>query len=118
MREIKQTSTKIKEGEVKNDPIWVYDTSGFYTDPEVEINLYKGLDPLRMNWIKERGDTEKLSNRTSFFAKKVKQWCLPILALLLALRIKPESSRYQRHSSNLFSNMKQLFKGFPRIKAI
>ena len=31
----------------KNDPVLVYDTSGPYTDPSVEIDVRKGLMPLR-----------------------------------------------------------------------
>lgn len=38
--------------------IVLYDTSGPYTDPSVEIDLTRGLDPLRQSWILERGDTE------------------------------------------------------------
>ena len=39
----------------------VYDTSGPYTDPSVETDIRKGLEPLRLNWIKARGDTEEVS---------------------------------------------------------
>jgi phosphomethylpyrimidine synthase len=34
-----------------NVPIQVYDTSGVYTDPTHEIDLYKGLPKLREQWI-------------------------------------------------------------------
>ncbi|MBW7857449.1 MAG: phosphomethylpyrimidine synthase ThiC, partial [Leptonema sp. (in: Bacteria)] len=36
----------------------VYDTSGPYTDPSVVIDLQKGLQRIRQNWIAERSDTE------------------------------------------------------------
>ena len=70
MREISQTSSKGETGDHKNPEIWVYDTSGPYTDPEIKINLYHGLKPNRLQWIKERGDTEELQNRSSSFAKQ------------------------------------------------
>ena len=37
----------------------VYDTSGPYTDPAIEIDVRKGLRPLRLLWIKARGDVEE-----------------------------------------------------------
>ena len=70
MREISQTSLNGDSGEQKNPVLWVYDTSGPYTDPEVKINLSKGLKPNRLKWIIERGDSEELSKRTSSFAKQ------------------------------------------------
>ena len=44
-----------------NQPIRVYDTSGFYTDPELSIDIYRGLPHVRQAWIIERNDTELLS---------------------------------------------------------
>jgi len=75
MREIIQTPTRLhnsKEGdagEVANPPLTVYDTAGPYTDPEVRIDLMKGLEPLRANWIAERDDTEELKGPTSIFGR-------------------------------------------------
>jgi len=37
-------------------PVYTYDTSGPYTDPEATIDLGKGLEPLRRSWILGRGD--------------------------------------------------------------
>ena len=70
MREISQTSLNGDLGEQENPELWVYDTSGPYTDPEVKINLSKGLEPNRLNWIKEREDSEELPKRSSSFAKQ------------------------------------------------
>lgn len=69
MREITLTDTPIgglgkKEGE-HNPPFYVYDTSGVYTDPTVNIDLTKGLPKLREQWIGERGDTEQLETLSS-----------------------------------------------------
>ncbi|NOZ65293.1 MAG: phosphomethylpyrimidine synthase ThiC [Alphaproteobacteria bacterium] len=44
-------------------PVRVYDTSGPYTDPDVEIDIYKGLPRLRDGWIKARGDVEEYDGR-------------------------------------------------------
>ena len=39
-----------------NAPVVVYDTSGPYTDPAVEIDIREGLPKLREAWIDDRGD--------------------------------------------------------------
>ncbi|WP_081910137.1 phosphomethylpyrimidine synthase ThiC [Thermopetrobacter sp. TC1] len=44
-------------------PVVVYDTSGPYTDPDVTIDVTKGLPPLRQKWIEERGDTQEVEPR-------------------------------------------------------
>ena len=44
-------------------PVPVYDTSGPYTDPEVSINVEKGLARARTAWIKERGHVEEYEGR-------------------------------------------------------
>lgn len=46
--------------ESSDSGILVYDTSGFYTDPEMEINLKSGLFKLRKEWIAKREDIEEL----------------------------------------------------------
>jgi len=61
LREISQGDTLTGSGSVENHPIWVYDTSGPYTDPRVSIDVTRGLKPLRADWIEERGDTVRLS---------------------------------------------------------
>ncbi len=48
----------------------VYDTSGVYTDPNVEINLNKGLPNLREGWIEQRNDTEMLDDLSSEFGRQ------------------------------------------------
>jgi phosphomethylpyrimidine synthase len=65
MREITQSETPVSFGAEKNPPIFVYDTSGPYTDPTVSIDIRSGLSPLRQQWIDERGDTDALSGPTS-----------------------------------------------------
>src|SRR5690606_23639362 len=63
MREVALTPTQTIHGETPNEPIQLYDTSGPYTDPEADINIRKGLNPLRSAWIAERGDTEAYEGR-------------------------------------------------------
>jgi len=69
-REIKLASTIIQNStgsepiEEINEPVLVYDTSGPYTDPEMEIDVRKGLTPIRREWILARGDVEAYSGRT------------------------------------------------------
>ncbi|MDM7321785.1 MAG: phosphomethylpyrimidine synthase ThiC [Gammaproteobacteria bacterium] len=69
MREISQTPTRINGRLEPNPPIYVYDTSGPYTDPEIEIDLLKGLPELRRSWIEARGDTEQLDGPSSEFGR-------------------------------------------------
>ncbi|WP_312436659.1 phosphomethylpyrimidine synthase ThiC [Janthinobacterium sp.] len=65
MREISQSDTEASFGGEKNPPIYVYDTSGPYTDPEVAIDIRSGLGTPRLPWILERADTEELPGPTS-----------------------------------------------------
>lgn len=44
-------------------PVRVYDTSGAYTDPNITIDIDKGLDPIRDEWIRARGDVEEYEGR-------------------------------------------------------
>jgi phosphomethylpyrimidine synthase len=53
-----------------NQPVTIYDTSGPYTDPNADIDLKKGLDRLRQDWIVGRGDVEELNEITSEFGKE------------------------------------------------
>ncbi len=69
MREIEQDDTPTSNGVEKNPPITVYDTSGPFTDPEVEIDLLKGIPDVRSRWIEERGDTELLDGPSSEFGR-------------------------------------------------
>ncbi len=48
----------------------MYDTSGPYSDPCVQIDVRKGLADVRSNWIEERADTEVLSGLSSSFGQE------------------------------------------------
>ncbi|MDH5480266.1 MAG: phosphomethylpyrimidine synthase ThiC [Nitrosomonas sp.] len=70
MREIKQADTTTSNNSEKNPPLWVYDTSGPYTDPYVKIDIRSGLPALREKWIEERNDTEVLSGLNSAYGQQ------------------------------------------------
>jgi phosphomethylpyrimidine synthase len=67
MREVSQSDTPASFGAEKNPPVYVYDTSGPYTDPNAKIDIRSGLAPLRGKWISERDDTEELAGPTSLY---------------------------------------------------
>ncbi|MEJ9151406.1 phosphomethylpyrimidine synthase ThiC [Bacillus smithii] len=63
MREIALSPTNGSFGKEENRPLRVYDTSGPYTDPNVSIDIRKGLPPLRRKWVLERNDVEEYEGR-------------------------------------------------------
>ena len=65
IRMIEQLPTRVGEELLANPPVPVYDTSGPYSDPDVVINLEKGLPRLRDAWIAERNDTIQLAGPSS-----------------------------------------------------
>ena len=62
-------STGNSSGEI-NPPVTVYDTSGPYTDPNVVIDVRKGLADVRSAWIDDRSDTERLPGLSSDFGQQ------------------------------------------------
>jgi phosphomethylpyrimidine synthase len=67
MREISQSDTEAPYDVEKNPPIYVYDCSGPYTDPQVSIDISSGLQTPRTPWILDRGDSEELSGPSSAY---------------------------------------------------
>ena len=71
MPEIHVSPTQTHAGlTVPNPPVTVYDTSGPYTDPAAEIDLYRRLPPLRREWILGRGDVEELPDVSSEYGRR------------------------------------------------
>ncbi|MBC7485136.1 MAG: phosphomethylpyrimidine synthase ThiC [Cytophagaceae bacterium] len=74
MREIALSDTVNKFGKVekveKNASVTVYDTSGPFTDPNKEIDLTKGIERIRQEWILQRGDVEELQDVSSEYGKQ------------------------------------------------
>ena len=79
------------------ETITVYDTSGVYTDPEVEIDVTKGIKPIRNEWIEARGDTE-------FYEGRI---------------VKPEDDGYRDHAqlAYVMAGAKGLYRKPRRAKA-
>src|SRR5881296_2043117 len=53
-----------------NPPLRLYDTSGPYTDPDAQIDLKRGLPPMRLPWILGRGNVEELPGPTSAYRRR------------------------------------------------
>ncbi|WP_044555841.1 phosphomethylpyrimidine synthase ThiC [Shewanella piezotolerans] len=75
MRQIHQADTLLGGDESNpqfeaNPPLKVYDCAGAYSDPDADIDVRKGLDKFRNNWIIERDDTEQLSAVSSGFTQQ------------------------------------------------
>lgn len=106
MRRVHLTPTvtidaKGQRTERPNAPVYIYDTSGPYSDPAVSIDLRRGLPRLREPWIMERGDVERLGEVSSDYGRA--RLADPTLAHLrfahitLPLRAKPG-----RHITQLY----------------
>lgn len=54
----------------ENSPIYVYDTSGVFTDKDVKVDINKGVPRMREQWILDRGDVEQLDNITSEYGRQ------------------------------------------------
>lgn len=73
MREISLNDTRLhgRNGAVeKNASVTVYDTSGPFTDPDIDIDVKKGLPALRANWIRDRNDVEELPGISSAYGQQ------------------------------------------------
>jgi phosphomethylpyrimidine synthase len=73
MREIAQQASVSRGVSLANRPIYVYDTSGPYTDTAQRIDIRQGLAPLRAAWIAERDDTVALDRPTSDWTRRREQ---------------------------------------------
>ncbi|PYN02753.1 MAG: phosphomethylpyrimidine synthase ThiC, partial [Candidatus Rokuibacteriota bacterium] len=51
-------------------PLFLYDTSGPYTDPDAHTDIKRGLSPLRLPWVMARGDVEQLPGPTSQYRRR------------------------------------------------
>lgn len=104
MREITLDDTPLamasEDGNEKNDPLYVYDTSGPYTDPAATIDIRKGLVPLREKWILERDDTEQLDGMTSEYGR-VREADLRLDHLRFDLQRKPRRAKAGQNVTQL-----------------
>lgn len=85
MRQVKLTDTVIEGKRISNGSINIYDTSGFFTDSNVEIDIKKGLPRLRDSWHKDDDNFDTLSSFTSKYSneqledKSLKEFRFPII---------------------------------------
>ncbi len=70
MREVSCDDTTTSSGIERNPEIPIYDTSGPLTDPDVEIDLAKGIPRLRDQWIAARDDTIQLQQLSSLYGQQ------------------------------------------------
>ncbi|MCM1164305.1 MAG: phosphomethylpyrimidine synthase ThiC [Muribaculaceae bacterium] len=74
MRRVNLTPTVTVKGDVTttraNEPVYVYDTSGVYTDPDVKVDINQGIPRLRESWLAERSDLEQLPGITSEYGRR------------------------------------------------
>lgn len=75
MRKVNLTPTVKTDGDnkkeiIRNESVYVYDTSGAYTDPRRKTDINKGLNRIREKWITERGDVCRLESITSEYGRK------------------------------------------------
>lgn len=73
MQKVNLTPTvQIENGEritKENAPVYIYDTSGAFSDPSVTIDLKRGIPRLREEWINQRADVERLTELTSEYGR-------------------------------------------------
>ena len=63
-REISLSPSRNMDGTLEENPdIRVYDTSGFWSDPNVRCDVRDGLPGVRRDWILARGDVEEYEGR-------------------------------------------------------
>ncbi len=96
MRKIRQYPTvKIENGkrvEYPNEDVVVYDTSGPYTDRNVEIDINRGLPRDRMQWVLDREDTEELPDITSDYGR-MRRDCRELDAIRFPVAHRPRRAK-------------------------
>ena len=72
MRQVQLTDTVVEGKKIKNGTINLYDTSGVFTDPDVDIDIRKGLLRIREQWHKDdkNDNLEQLSSFTSKYSNE------------------------------------------------
>jgi phosphomethylpyrimidine synthase len=79
----------------------VYDTSGPYTDPDIAIDVRRGIEPIRSGWIDARNDTVELTKPSSVY--RIGREAMPELDAIrfqdrrLPRRAKPGANVTQMH---------------------
>lgn len=69
LRKISLSESKVSSS-AANEAVFVYDTSGPYTDPNYKVNLEQGLPKQRLEWLKNSEDVNGLNEPGPKVAKK------------------------------------------------
>lgn len=73
MQKVNLTPTVIQENGERilkpNDPVYIYDTSGPFSDSNQQVNLKAGIERIREGWILNREDVEQLEELTSEYGR-------------------------------------------------
>lgn len=83
------------------DPVVVYDSSGPYTDNNIQTDINEGLKSIRKNWILSRGDVESYEGReikdydNGFVSKKN-------ITPEFSRKIKPLKAKYNKAVTQLY----------------
>ncbi|GAA3966589.1 phosphomethylpyrimidine synthase ThiC [Allohahella marinimesophila] len=80
VRSISLSPTHTKGGAEDNAPVFVYDTSGPYTDASADINITAGLPRHREAWIEDRADSAACSVFSSEYTER--RWRDPTLEVI------------------------------------
>ncbi len=99
MKEIIQTDTPLAEGGVEhNPPITIYDTAGPYGDPAIEVDVNRGLVPMRDSWFARRTDVQPLETFSTALGQQAAQSpSLPLVSKRQPLRAKQGANVSQMH---------------------
>ncbi len=101
LREIQLTPTTLADNKTEyNAPVRVYDTSGPYSDPDKTIDVRKGIDAIRKNWIEARQDTEELAGNSSEYAK-IREMNIALESLRFDLQRKPIKAKSGKNVTQL-----------------
>ena len=112
MRMIKllDTVTVNAEGErvfKKNKPVIVYDTSGPYSDPDIPIDINKGLPRFRENWGRRRKDLIQLPELSSAYGRE-RLADKSLNSLRFPVRHLPYRVRPGRHTTQMYYAKKRV----------
>jgi phosphomethylpyrimidine synthase len=69
MRSVALAPTQTRTGLKPNAPVVIYDTSGPFSDPAIEVDFARGIEAVRSGFIDARGDTEWLAGPSSEYAR-------------------------------------------------
>jgi phosphomethylpyrimidine synthase len=94
MRRIELADTQGRSGRESNSPVYLYDTSGPYTDPQAEVDVRQGLSRIRDPWIDARDDTLPPGDGSSDFSRRRAQDAR-LAQLRFTRELKPRRAKHE-----------------------